>query len=249
MSQPETAIALGSDTESEDGLREQLDATAAASNDDSECDDALLRTPVRLAAKAGLQTPRTLALQLPATPAKRKDPPPRLSSRRSGEDSDGAQASSVADVCPPRAAEQAPINSLIGSPYQGGPNSASRRREAQDAASPSPYDGEGSDGAQASSVTSVCLPRAAEQAQMKPPIGSPVQRAPSGAAPSGAARRREKKKRDVPAVGVVSRRLCCHGSQEHCVACKATRLTGVLIVNGTRYENRNGVAFNRFVLE
>ena len=58
----------------------------------------------------------------------------------------------------------------------------------------------------------------------------------------------KKRKRDVPVVGVVSRRLCCHGVPEHCAACEATHLTGVLVVNGTRYENRNGVAFNRFVL-
>jgi len=58
----------------------------------------------------------------------------------------------------------------------------------------------------------------------------------------------KKRMRDVPVVGVVSRRLCCHGVEEHCLACEATHLTGVLIVNGTRYENRSGVAFNRFVL-
>ena len=328
MSQPETAIALDSGTESEDGLREQLDATAAASNDDSDGDDALLRTPVRLAAKADPQTPGTRALRLPGTPAKRKDPPPRLPPLNGGEDSDGAQASSVADVCPPRAAEQAPIKSPIGSPDRGGPSGAARRREAHDAALPSLNDGEDSDGAQASSAASVCPPRAADRAPMKPPTGSPEQGTPSGAAPSGAARRREardasassalapspsvnsgkgkapksvsfvdltlgadssgsedavvrvaavprvesadepqpsdqsgnttgehranesskKRKRDVPVVGVVSRRLCCHGVPEHCAACEATHLTGVLVVNGTRYENRNGVAFNRFVL-
>jgi len=139
MSQPETAIALGSDTESEDGLREQLNATAAAANDDSDGDDALLRTPVRLAGKARAQTPGTRALRLPATPAKRKDPPPRLPSLNDGEDSDGAQASSVARVCPPRAAERAPMKSPIGSPEERAPSSAApsgaaRRREARDAA-------------------------------------------------------------------------------------------------------------------
>ena len=202
MSQPETAIALGSDTESEDGLREQLNATAAAANDDSDGDDALLRTPVRLAGKARAQTPGTRALRLPATPAKRKDPPPRLPSLNDGEDSDGAQASSVTDVCPPRAAEQAPIKSPIGSPDRGGPSGAARRRQACNAALPSLNDGEDSDGAQASSVARVCPPRAAERAPMKSPIGSPEERAPSSAAPSGAARRREARDAAVRAARV-----------------------------------------------
>jgi hypothetical protein len=193
MSQPDTAIALGSDTESEDGLREQLAATAAATNDESDGDDALLRTPVRLAVKADPQTPETRAPRLPATPAKRKDPPPRLPPLDDGEDSDGAQASTVAGVCPLRAAEQAPIKSPIGSPGRGAPSGAARRREARDAALPSLNDGEDSDGAQASSAADGYQPCAAERAPMKPPTGSPGQGASSGAAPSalsGAARRR-----------------------------------------------------------
>ena len=64
-------------------------------------------------------------------------------------------------------------------------------RVAHDAALPTLNDGDDIDNAQASSVASVCPPRAAERAPMKSPIGSPEQRAPSGAAPSGAARRRE----------------------------------------------------------
>ena len=49
MSQPETAIQLGSDTESEDGLREYL---AAASHRARDSDDDLLLTPTSLAASS-----------------------------------------------------------------------------------------------------------------------------------------------------------------------------------------------------
>ena len=108
--------ALGSDTESEDGLRDYL---AAASRTAHVSNDELLRTPTRRAESSlpdRSGTPVARAPMSAGTPTKRKAAaaPPVLPALDDEDDSDGAAPSSAGVLCAPRGSLAQPIGSSPG---------------------------------------------------------------------------------------------------------------------------------------
>ena len=107
MSQPETAIELGSDTESEDGLRDHLAAASRSADDNG---DEQLHTPTPLAASSlpdRSGTPVTCARMTVTAQTKRKAAAALLMPTLNDEDnSDGAATST-----PPRGPPAEPISS------------------------------------------------------------------------------------------------------------------------------------------
>ena len=182
MSQPETAIQLGSDTESEDGLREYL---AAASHRARDSDDDLLLTPTPLAAsslpdRSDTPVARAGAGASAKAQTKRKAAAaPSMPALNDDDDSDGAAPST-----PPRGPPTGSNSWLQGRRERS--ELTPTKRSALPVMSASADDDDGSDGAAPLSAGVLSPAQRGSSTAPTPPTGSP----PHRRAPSGAARRR-----------------------------------------------------------
>ena len=181
MSQPETAIQVGSDTESEDGLREYL-AEAHRARDS---DDDLLLTPTPLAAsslpdRSGTPVARARAGMSATAQSKRKAAAaPSMPALDDDDDSDGA-APSTPPRGPPAGSNSSPQGRRARSEV------TPTKRTALPARSASGDDDDDSDGAAPLSAGVLSPARGGSPAAPTAPTGSPPERR----ALSGAARRR-----------------------------------------------------------
>ena len=182
MSQPETAIQLGSDTESEDGLREYL---AAASHRARDSDDDLLLTPTSLAAsslpdRSGTPLARAGAGASATAHTKRKAAAaPSMPALSDDDDGDGAAPST-----PPRGPPTGSNSWLQGRRERS--ELTPTKRSALPVMSASADDDDGSDGAAPLSAGVLSPAQRGSSTAPTSPTGSP----PHRRAPSGAARRR-----------------------------------------------------------
>ena len=179
MSQPDTAIQLGSDTESEDGLRDHL-AAAFRSADDS--DDGVVHAPTRLAARgmsdrSGTSVARS-AMSATTQTKRTADAAPLTFALYDVDDSDGAAPSTAGVVCAPRAPPAAPFSLSVARAAMSATTQTKRKAYAAPL-TPAFYDEDNSDGAAPSTSAVVCTRRAPPAPLISSPSG---RRARCGAA-------------------------------------------------------------------
>ena len=176
MSQPDTAIELCSDTESEDGLRDHL-AAGFRSADDS--DDGVLHAPTRLAARGMSDrsgTPVARTAMSATTQTKRKaDAAPLTPAFHDEDDSDGAAPSTAGVVCTPRAPPAPPFSLSVARAAMSATTQTKRKADAAPL-TPAFHDEDDSDGAAPSTSGVVCSPRAPPAPLISSPSGRHARR-------------------------------------------------------------------------